>query len=78
MDQAGRPTLAVPGLHCTYPVEPPQVYRTTRARSRSGGFAPQALSLYPVLKIHQTAARQSARNANVMPALTTTFTSEMP
>jgi hypothetical protein len=40
--------------------------------------ATQALSLYPVLKIQDTAARHSTRKPNVALALTTTLTTEMP
>ena len=38
----------------------------------------QAFNLYPVRKIHHTTTRHSARKPSVMPALTTTLTSEMP
>ena len=39
---------------------------------------PHAFNRYPVLKIHQTISKQTAKNKNVMARLMPTATSEMP
>src|SRR5262249_17910396 len=50
-------------------------------RGRPGGppgFCCHALSLYPVRKMAQTAAKHTSRNTTTMEKLTTMLTSEMP